>query len=72
MSNETYDAVANGVLIPDITGKIKYVKDETQRDALKNVSPGQYVVAYGAKAIWQRTGEGTWVTVRDRRQNNNG
>ena len=70
--NGTYDAVTGGALVPDITSKIKYVKDETERDALQNVSPGQYVVTYGAKAIWQRTGEGTWATVRDRRENNNG
>ena len=70
MDNGTYDAVAGGERVRDIVSKPIYVKDESERDALQNVSPGQYAVTYGAQAIWQRTGDGDWATVRDRRQNN--
>lgn len=67
MSKGTYDAEKNGQVIRDIFAKPIYVTDETARDALKNVSPGQIVATYGLTVIWQRTGAGTWATVKDRR-----
>ena len=43
-----------------------FVANETARNALGNVAPGQVVFVYGMLAMWQWTGS-AWVTVFDRR-----
>ena len=63
----TYDAVVGGELVRGINAKLIYVADETERDALENISPGFFVATYGVTVIWQYKGDGAWAVVKDRR-----
>ena len=59
-----HDAVTNGELMTDIPTRLIFCKNTTERDALKNILPGQFVATYGLGNIWQRKGDGTWATVK--------
>lgn len=59
-----HDAVVNGALQRDIPTRLIFVANSTERDALENIAAGTFVAAYGLANIWQRKGDGTWVTIK--------
>lgn len=60
-----HDAVVNGELVRDIPTRLVFVADSTERDALENVLPGQFVATYGMGYVWQKKGDGTWAAVKE-------
>lgn len=60
-----HNAVVNGEVQREIPSTLTFVKDQTERDTLQNISAGQYVATYGIQYIWQKNGEGGWETIRE-------
>ena len=63
LETNMHDAVIDGMVVHDIPTKIIFVANSTERDALENVLPGQFVATYGCSTVWQKKGDGTWAEV---------
>ena len=58
------DAVANDDLMKGIPLTLTFVANQSERDALPNILPGQFVATYGIGSVWQKKGDGTWATIK--------
>ena len=58
------DAVAGGVLMKGVPLTLTFVADDTERDTLENILPGQIVATYGLGTVWQKSGDGTWIAIK--------
>lgn len=59
-----HDAVVNGNLIRAIPTRLIFVANSTERDTLTNIAPGTVVATYGCGNVWQKSGDGTWATIK--------
>lgn len=68
---EIHDAVVNGQLLRNIPTRLIFVANKTERNALKNIEAGTFVLTFDLSNVWIRngnvsaTGDNAYESIKD-------